>query len=88
MDSSGGIVRKLTPVVALVAARIGRRTPLDLGRLGLGNGKILERLALLLELIEAVGEHSLLDLDEYNVNDRHFDDTFFGGRIRCLRVCG
>lgn len=53
----------LTPIVALVAARIGGRSPLDLGSLGLGNRKILKGLAFLLELVEAVGQHGLLDFD-------------------------
>lgn len=62
----------LTPVVAFVAARVGRGTPLELGSLSLGDGKVLERLAFLLELVEAVREDGLLDLDEDNVNNGHF----------------
>ena len=64
---------RLTPVVSFVATRVLRRTPLDLGCLGLGDGKVLERFAFLLQLIKAVGEHRLLDFDENNVNNRHLE---------------
>lgn len=74
------VIKILTPVVALVAARISRRTPLDLGGLGLGNGKILERLAFLLKLVKAVRKHGLLDLNKNDVNNRHLE----GGSLRRL----
>ncbi len=70
---------KLTPVVALVTSWVFGRTPFELLSLRLGDRKILEGFAFLLELVKAVGEHGLLDLNENDVNERHFVELLASG---------